>query len=134
MPGCGCVSTASATGLPGRLRSHRHEVHADDAVSARRAFFGRAGETREPRRDAGLDKPGGLECADELCFQQSACDSTGPQVDVTQRVVWERLADHDVGDLDAAPGLEDAGDLGDCAVLVRYEIEHAIGDHHIDAL
>lgn len=134
MPGCGCVSAASATGLPRSLRSHRREVHADDAVSAGRAFFGGAVETREPRRNPRLGEPGGLKCCNELCFQQSACDSTGPQVDVTQRLVREHLADHDVGDLDAAPGLEDAGDLGDCAVLVRYEIEHAVGDHDIDGL
>ena len=134
MPGCGRVSADTVTGLPRSLRSHRREVHADDAVSARRAFFGGAVETHEPRCSARLDEPGGLKCSDELCFQQSACNSTGPQVDVTQRLVWEHRANHDVGDLDAAPGLEDAGDLGDCAVLVRYEIEHAVRDHDIDGL
>lgn len=134
MPGCGCVSAGSVPGLPRSLRSHRREVHADDAVSARRAFFGGAVETHEPRCNARLDEPGGLKCPDELCLQQSACDSTGPQVDVTQRLVWEHLADHDVGNLDATPGLENAGNLGDCAVLVRYEIEHAVRDHDIDGL
>lgn len=133
MPGCGGVSAATVTGLPRSLRSHRREVHADDAVSARRTFFGGAVEAREPRRHARLNEPGGLKGRDELCFQQSTGDSTGPQVDVLERLVWKHLANHDVRDLDAASGFEDAGDLGDRTMFIRYEIQDAVGDDDVDA-
>lgn len=82
MPGCCGVNAATVIRLSRRLRSHRREVHADDAVSARRTFFGGAVEAREPRRDARLNEPGGLKGRDELCFQQSTGDSTSPQVNV----------------------------------------------------
>ena len=133
MPGCDGVTAATVTRLPRCLGSDRREVHADDAVSARRTFFGGAVEAREPRRDARVGEPGGLKGRDQLCFQQSTGNSTGPQVDVPERLIWKHLANHDVRDLDAAAGLEDAGDLGDRTMFIRDEIQDAVGDHDVDA-
>ena len=62
-----------------------------------------------------VSEAGSGEEVDDLCFQQSACDSTGPQVDVAQRALREDLADDDVGDLQAAAGFENARDLADGA-------------------
>jgi hypothetical protein len=60
-------------------------------------------ETLEPgSRDLGL----------ELCFQQSAGDSAGPEVDVLLGSVRDLLLHHDVGDLQPAAGLEHAEPLG----------------------
>jgi hypothetical protein len=44
-------------------------------------------------------KPAAPNTADELCFQQSAGDSTGPEIDVSQRAVGKDFANDDVRDL-----------------------------------
>jgi hypothetical protein len=61
-----------------------------------------------------------------LCFQQSAGDSAGPEVDVPLAFVGDGRLDGDVGDLDASAGAEDAGDLGEDGVFVGDEVDDAV--------
>ncbi len=63
---------------------------------------------------------------DELCFQQSASDSTGPEIDVMQRAVGQYLANDDVGDLHASAWFEDAGEFRNRSIFLWDQIEHAI--------
>ena len=108
------------------------QVHADDRVPPGRAFLRGPAKAIVAMRDRNVDEAGILKQLDELCFQQSACDSTRPEVEVAQRVVRQGFTDDDVGHLHAAAGLEDAGDLGDRALLLGNEVEDAVRDHHID--
>jgi hypothetical protein len=58
------------------------KIHTADAVSAGRALFGGSGKTGESRDDARDLETCGREHRNQLCFQQSASDSTGPEIDV----------------------------------------------------
>src|SRR5207237_7467523 len=87
------------------------KIHTADAVPSGRALFGGSGETVESRDDARGLETCGRERRNELCFQQSASDSTGPEIDVAQRAVGQGLADHDVCNLYAAARFEDPADL-----------------------
>jgi hypothetical protein len=69
---------------------------------------------------------GGLEHADELCFQQSTDDSTSPQVDISKSVVWKDFADDDGRDLHASTRLQHSRDLAYSPDFVGNEIEHAV--------
>jgi hypothetical protein len=117
--------------VPSRTRC-RH-VHSNDTVSFGCTFLGGFGEALEPLENFHARESGGCEDADELCFQQSAGDSTGPEVDVPKSAVWQNFANDDVGDLRAPTGLQDPRDLADGFRLVRYEVEHTIRDDDIDS-
>jgi hypothetical protein len=69
-----------------------------------------------------------------LCFQQSAGNSAGPEVDVSPALFIDRILDGHVGDLHPPAGAKHAEDLRKDGVFVRNEIDHAIGDHDVDAL
>jgi hypothetical protein len=56
-------------------------------VAPGRPLLGRAGEAVESGDDPNLVESGQLERLDELCFQQSAGDSTRPQVDIAHDCV-----------------------------------------------
>ena len=90
------------------LNSRRGQVHPNDAIPPRRALFRRAGEAVEAVGDCHIAKSGRGEDLDELCFQQSAGNSTGPEIDIAERFVRQHFADDDVGDLHAAGRFEDA--------------------------
>ena len=62
----------------------------------------------------------------ELCFQQAAGNSPGPQVDVVAHFVRDRFVHQDVGDLHASARLEDAENLPEHAGLVGAEVDHAV--------
>lgn len=68
----------------------------------------RAGEDVRTPGDLETDEPCGDDRRLELCLQQSAGDSTLPEVDVPFRAGGERLLDEDVADLEAAAGAEHA--------------------------
>ncbi len=120
------ATTAPITASPVIRGTNRRQVDADDAVAPGGALLRRAREALESRGDSRLRETGRLESTDELCFQQSAGDSTRPEIDVPERVVRKDLANDDVRNLDAAPWLEDARDLGDGAALVGHEVQDAV--------
>jgi hypothetical protein len=63
-------------------RSGGEQIHTADSVPAGGAFLGRSGETVESRDDVRSLEAGRRERRHELCFQQSAGNSTGPEIDV----------------------------------------------------
>ena len=113
-------------GEPVLSRARGRQVDSDDTVPLRRTFLRCTGEAIEPVEHAYPGETGGLEDADELCFQQSTGDSTGPEIDVSKGAVGQDLADDDVGDLRATPTLQHPCDLVDSPCLVRHEIEHTV--------
>ena len=48
---------------------------------------------------------------DQLCFQQSASDSTRPEINISACSLRESLMQSDVGDLNSAARLEHASDF-----------------------
>lgn len=77
----------------------RQQVDADDAVLASGSLLLCSAERVESVRDSRVGESGGLERVSDLCFQQSPCDSTGPQVDILPRILRERDAQSNVRDL-----------------------------------
>jgi hypothetical protein len=107
-------------------RSGCGEIHPNDAVSLCGRFLARPRETIESPDGADIVESRRGKHLDELCLQQSAGDSTSPEIDVTERALGQHFPDDDVGDLRVSAGLQDTGDLRDCFVFVGYEIQHAI--------
>ncbi len=69
-----------------------------------------------------------------LCLQQSAGDSAGPQLDVVLRGLGHFFVNKDVGDLETAPGLQDAVHLSHYRDLVRAQVDHTVADDHVRGL
>jgi hypothetical protein len=69
-----------------------------------------------------------------LCFQQSAGNSAGPEIDVSTTFFADRLLDRHVGYLHPSSGAKDAENFREHGVFVRNEIDYAVGDHDVDAL
>jgi hypothetical protein len=98
-------------GEPGLSRARCRQIHSDDTVALGGTFLRCSGEAIEPVEKADSGETGGLEDADELCFQQSTGDSTSPEVDISKSAVWKDLTDDDVRDLHASARLQHARDL-----------------------
>ena len=113
-------------GEPLVSRARCRQIHSDDTVSLGCTVLRCAGEAIEPVENVHPGETGGLEDADELCFQQSTGDSTGPEVDISESAVWKDFADDDVRDLHAATRLQHARDFADGPGFVGHEIEHAV--------
>jgi hypothetical protein len=118
---------------PGASTLERRDIHADDAVFQGGALFRRSRERIEAVRDADIGEPGGCECGLDLCLQQSAGNSTGPQIDIASGAIVERGAEHDVGELQASPRGNDTKHLSQRAVLIGHEIEYAVRHQDVNA-
>ena len=116
------VERARVDSLPADCR----QVHAPDAVAARRLLLRRRLEAIESLRDAHVGEARLRERRDKLCFQQSTGDSTGPEIDVLACVFPQLHAEHNVGDLNTATWFQHAPDLGDCRSLLSHEIQDAV--------
>jgi hypothetical protein len=68
-----------------------------------------------------------------MAFQQRPGDSAGPEVDVASPLLADRLLDRHVGDLEPAAGAEHTEDLREDGVLVRNEVDDAVGDRDVEA-
>jgi len=66
----------------GMVRAGCEQIHTADPVPPGGAFFGSSGETIESGDDVRSLETSCRERRNELCFQQSACNSTGPEIDV----------------------------------------------------
>jgi len=80
-------NASSASGLSSEIveatpRAGGEQIHAADSVPPGGAFLGRSGETIESRDDVRSLETSRRERRNELCFQQSAGNSTGPEIDV----------------------------------------------------
>lgn len=116
------------------------EVHASrglvglDGGAARSEFLRFLARVGEGRAGVGVDQVARLDALEAvmlepggvLCFQQSACDSTGPEVDVAAALLADGLLDRHVCELDAPARLEHAVELGEDGVLVRDQVDHAV--------
>lgn len=78
-----------------------------------------------------LGPPGNLEANEAGGFQQSAGDSTGPQVNYFFSFLGHGYIYQDVPYLEASPGLEDSIHLSHGGRLAWHQIEDSIGDNHI---
>lgn len=139
---CGAAETRRCSHLTSQLlyrprplgvvtRFSRAEVDSQRAELRRARRLGRPGidlgapgdlKIDETRRDYG--------CL-ELCIQQSAGDSTLPEVDVLLALLRHRFLYDDVADLKTTVRLEDAGHLLESGKLVRKKVEHAVRDHDV---
>lgn len=68
-----------------------------------------------------------------LLNEKCAGNSTRPQVNVGDGVVWQWLLNYYVSDLEAPSRRQDSVDLLVNGKLVRAQVDNAVGDHHIDA-
>src|SRR5262245_24160527 len=104
--------------LTSGVRANGRQVRTHDAILSGRGLLGRTLEALEASGDGDFREAGRSKYVDHLCFQQSAGDSTGPQVDIAEAVLRQDFADDDVANLRPAAGLEHARDLGDRALLL----------------
>ena len=102
-------------------RFGRPVIDAHGAEGGRVRALRRPIEDRRSPGDGEVLEARSLDDRCELCFQQSTCDSTGPQVDPVLRLVGDRTRHQDVGDLNAPAGPEHPVDLGEGRCLVRAE-------------
>jgi hypothetical protein len=72
------------------------QIDADHAVTARGAHLGRVRKAIVPVRDRDIAEAGRSEDVGNLCFQQSAGDSTGPEIDIAKCALRKHLPDDDV--------------------------------------
>src|SRR6185437_9913038 len=72
--------------LGGLPPEHVHPMH---TILAGCSLLGCGAKTIEPRRDANLLQADLAQIRNDLCLRQSACDSTGPEIDVTEGVFRE---------------------------------------------
>jgi hypothetical protein len=124
----GCFSLA-----PRFERFHRRPVRTElDCLSSRvfelRAHVG-------SNEVAGLDpfEPVPLQNLRVLCFQQSAGNSAGPEINISPTLFADRLLDGHVGDLHPSSWAKDAEDLRKHGIFVWNEIDYSVGDHDVDA-
>jgi len=79
-------------------------------------------EIDETRRD---------DCCLELCIQQSAGDSTLPEIDVLLALLRYSFLDHDVADLKTTVWLQNTRHFLESGKLVGKEVEHAVRDDEV---
>ena len=77
---------------------------------------------------------GGGELARVLVLLERAGDAADPQLHAAPHLGRHLAANHDVGDREAAAGLEHAEGFAQHAILVGREIDHAVGDDHVDGV
>src|SRR3981081_4292886 len=97
----------------------------------RLVFSARASERVDPRTKLHVNQCSAPDHRLPSCTRQGTGNSTGPQVDVTERALRNRLLDTHIGDHHPAARPKDAGHLTTSAELVRAKVEHAIADHHV---
>lgn len=76
-------------------------------------------------------EPSSLDGVQVLSLQESAANSSRPQVHVGLGAIGHRLMQHDIRQIEPPAGLEGADNLGEDPVLVRTEVDHAVGDNDI---
>jgi hypothetical protein len=125
----GCFSLAL------RLESfHRRTVRAELDCLSSRVFELRAHVCGNEVSALDPLEPVSLQNLVVLCFQQSAGNSASPEIDVSPTFFANRSLDGHVGDLHPSSRAKDAEDFCKYGVLIWNEIDHAIGDHDVDAV
>jgi hypothetical protein len=78
---------------------HCREIDADDPVPPGSSLLRRRPEAVKAMRNPYVRETRLFERRNQLCFQQSTGDSTGPQIDIPPRLLWQLDAEHNVRDL-----------------------------------
>ena len=65
--------------------------------------------------------------------QHRAGNAAHERLEILLHRVGQRLEQREIRHGHAAAGLENAGDFGPNARLIRRQVEHAVGNHNIDA-
>lgn len=73
-----------------------------------------------------VDESAVLEESFPTCTRQAAGDSTGPQIDVPFRFVWNRLTVGDVGELDRSTRPQDSPGLGHRCGLIGAKVDDPV--------
>ena len=107
-----------------RLPCTEIDSHGAELCGARRLW--RAGEDLGAPGDLEIDEPGRDNRCLKLCLQQSAGDSTLPEIDVLFAFVRDCFLHEDVADLKATARLEHARHFLQSGKFVGKEIEHAV--------
>ena len=82
------------------------KVDPQSAEARRARRLGSAGEHLCPPRDLEVDKPSGHDRGFKLSLEESAGDSTLPEIDISSRTLGHRLLHQDISDLEAPSRLE----------------------------
>ncbi len=112
---------------------HCENIHSDDTELPGDALFRGAAEGVEALAHGDVAKSRPCEDLDKLSLRESTSNSTCPEVDVLPNRLRQLTADHDVSIKKATGWLEDPEDFAIRNRLVRGQVEHAVGDHHVNA-
>ena len=91
----------TASSIAGLTSEHIDPV---DAKLPRCVLLRRRAKTVEPGGHAHVFKPDSFQVIDELCLRQSACDSAGPEIDVTAGFFWKFDIQNDISQVKPAAG------------------------------
>jgi len=94
-------------------------------------FSAGAGEGVDTRTELYVNEPSASDHRIPSCARQGTGNSTGPEIDVAERALRNRLLDTHVGNHHPATWPKDPGDLATDTELVRAEVEHPVADHHV---
>jgi hypothetical protein len=95
------------------------------------AFPGRPGENIGGRNQFYVYKTSLLDGVQVLSLQESAADSSSPQINVGFGPVRHWLVDYDVGQVKTPPWLQGPEDFRKHPVLVGTQVSHAVGYDYI---
>ena len=112
-------------------RLSRLEVDSERTELGRARRLGRAGIDVATPGDLEVDEPRCDDSCLELCVQQSAGDSTLPEINVLLAFLRYCFLNQDVADLEAALRFEDTRHFPESSELVREEVKHAVRDDDI---
>jgi hypothetical protein len=90
-------------------------------------FHGRPGENVGRGNQFNVYKASLLDGVQVLPFQESAANSSSPQINVGLGSVGDSLVDYDVGQVKTAARLQGAEDFRKHPVLVRGQVNDAVG-------
>ena len=102
--GSGLTSVSNLSRQSQQLRFTRAKIDTECSKTFRARLFGGSFKDILAPRDLKIGKPGCHDRGLELCFQQSAGDSAGPQIDVFPGAVAHFLLHRDVRDLQTSGG------------------------------
>ena len=114
-----------------RLSLPRAKVDAFGAEVGGAGFLRCAAKNFGPPRDLEASEASGFYKGLKLCFQQSAGDSTGPQLNVFFSFLGHGSVHQNVTYLQASPRFEDSMHFRQGGPLVWNQIEDSVGDDQI---
>src|SRR5690606_8213700 len=85
-----------------------------------------------PRFDRGIREAGGLQLRNVLVIAERPGNTPDPEFQVPANLGWHLAADDDVRDGETATRLQHAERFAQGDVLVDREVDHAVGDDHVD--